>query len=309
VRTAFIGALCDVASEDDRIWLLTGDLGYSVLEQFSSRFPERFVNVGVAEQNMTGVAAGLAMSGKIVFTYSIANFPTLRCLEQIRNDVCYHDANVKIVAVGGGLTYGTHGYTHHGVEDLAVMRSLPNMAVIAPGDPVEARLATRAIADLQGPCYLRLGKAGEPVVHETLPHFQMGKGIPIREGTDAAILTTGGMLVTALEAAALCERQGFDVAVHSFPWVKPLDADLIRKLTRRFPLIITAEEAQVSGNFGGAVAEVMAETAGAKAQLIRAGLPDVYLTRSYSQESARVVVGLDARSLSSRVLHFFKVSR
>lgn len=122
MRTAFIETLCELAAADPRIWLLTGDLGFSVLEVFAERFPDRYVNMGVAEQNMTGVAAGLAMSGKIVFTYSIANFPTLRCLEQIRNDVCYHEASVKVVAVGGGLSYGNLGYTHHGIEDLAVMR-------------------------------------------------------------------------------------------------------------------------------------------------------------------------------------------
>ena len=145
MRTAFIDTLCELAERDPRIWLLTADLGYSVLERFAARFPHRYINVGVAEQNLTGIAAGLARCGKIVFTYSIANFPTLRCLEQIRNDVCYHQANVKIVAVGGGFAYGTLGYTHHGLEDLGIMRTLPHMTVIAPGDPTETRLATSAV--------------------------------------------------------------------------------------------------------------------------------------------------------------------
>src|SRR5437763_8640674 len=158
-----------MAEEDERIWLLSGDLGYSVLESFVQKFPGRFVNVGVAEQNMIGVAAGLAMSGHVVFTYSIANFPVMRCLEQIRNDVCYHNLNVKIVAVGGGLAYGPAGYTHHALEYLAVMRAMTGMTVLAPGDPVETRLATKALADRQGPCYLRLGKAGEPLVHRQQP--------------------------------------------------------------------------------------------------------------------------------------------
>ena len=143
MRTSFIDTLCQVAENDRRVWLVTGDLGYSVLEKFSSKFPERYLNAGVAEQNMVGVAAGLAMTGKVVFVYSIANFPTLRCLEQVRNDVCYHKLSVKIVAVGCGLAYGGHGYTHHGVEDLGVMSLLPHMTVIAPGDPVETRWATR----------------------------------------------------------------------------------------------------------------------------------------------------------------------
>jgi transketolase len=161
MRTTFIQTLCEIAERDERVWLLTADLGYSVLEPFAERFPSRFLNVGVAEQNMIGVAAGLAHSGKMPFVYSIANFPTLRCFEQIRNDVCYHEANVKIVAVGGGFAYGAQGYTHHGVEDLGVMRLLPNMIVVAPGDPVETRGATLAMAAHRGPCYLRLGKARE----------------------------------------------------------------------------------------------------------------------------------------------------
>src|SRR5207302_7770276 len=148
-----------------RVCLVVGDLGYSVIEKFAETYPDQFVNVGVAEQNMTGIAAGLALSGKIVFTYSIANFATLRCLEQIRNDVCYHNANVKVVAVGGGLAYGALGSTHHATEDLAIMRALPRMVVVAPGDPVETELLTRAVAAEAGPCYMRLGRAGRSEEH------------------------------------------------------------------------------------------------------------------------------------------------
>ncbi len=165
MRTAFIETLCELAEQDERIWLLTGDLGFSVLECFAQRFPKRYVNMGVAEQNMTGVAAGLALEGKIVFTYSIDNFPVMRCLEQIRNDVCYHNLNVKVVAVGGGLAYGTAGFMYYAFEDLVVMGAGPNMTVLTPGDPVEVRLATRAVVNWQGPSYPRLGKGGEPVVH------------------------------------------------------------------------------------------------------------------------------------------------
>jgi len=159
VRTAFIDTLLDLARRDPRIVLITGDLGFGVVDRFMQELPAQFVNAGVAEQNMTGLAAGMALSGKTVFTYSIANFPVVRCLEQIRNDVCYHNASVKIVAVGGGFAYGALGYSHHAVEDIAFMRALPAMTVVAPIDPVEAELATRAVATLPGPCYLRLGRA------------------------------------------------------------------------------------------------------------------------------------------------------
>ena len=307
MRNTFINTLCELAEEDERIWLLTGDLGFSVLEHFVNRFPGRYVNVGVAEQNMTGVAAGLAMSGKIVFTYSIANFPTLRCLEQIRNDVCYHQLDVKIVAVGGGLAYGSSGYTHHAIEDLAVMRAMPNMKVVAPGDPFEAREVTRAVAHESGPCYLRLGKAGEPYVHQRPPAFSIGRAIQVREGFDAAVLSTGGMLQTAVEAAEVCARQGRSVAVYSVPWIKPLDVALLRELVGRFALLVTVEEARSSGGLGGAVAELLAGAEAPKARLMRIGLEDSdicdVLHRSvFSQEAARAVLGLDCEGIAGRIL-------
>src|SRR5208283_2815322 len=171
-----------LAEEDSRICLVVGDLGFGVVEPFAERFPTRFLNVGVAEQNMTGVAAGMAMCGKIVFTYSIANFPTLRCVEQIRNDICHHDANVKIVSGGCGLNYGALGVTHHATEDVAVMRALPEITIVAPGDPVEARHATRALAEQPGPAYLRLGKAHEPEVHMSDDvGFKLGRAIMVRD--------------------------------------------------------------------------------------------------------------------------------
>lgn len=257
MRTAFIETLCELAEHDERIWLLTGDLGYSVLERFADRFPRRYVNIGVAEQNMTGIASGLALEGKNVFTYSIANFPVMRCLEQIRNDVCYHGLNVKIVAVGGGLAYGAAGYTHHAVEDLAVMRAMPNMVVLAPGDPEEARLATRALAVRSGPGYLRLGKGGEPSVHKTAFNFQIGKAINIREGHDVTFISTGGVLDMVVRAAEQLAQQKISAAVLSMPTLQPLDAGAIEEAAARTRRIITVEEHGVGG-LGSAVAEVLA---------------------------------------------------
>jgi len=257
MRTAFIKTLCELAEQDDRIWLLCGDLGYSVLEGFSNRFPNRFVNVGVAEQNMTGIAAGLALSGKVVFIYSIANFPVMRCLEQIRNDVCYHNLNVKIVTVGGGLTYGSLGYTHHGVEDIAVMRVLPNMTVIAPGDPVEARLATKAILNTPGPCYLRLGKAGEPLVHHVDPDFQVGKAISLQLGSDLTLISTGGMLQSVVLATEKLASQGYSVQILSMHTIYPLDEAAILQAAEQIGKIITVEEHGLGG-LGTAVAELLA---------------------------------------------------
>ncbi len=258
MRTAFIETLCHLARQDTRIWLLAGDLGFSVLERFAQAFPDRFVNVGVAEQNMIGIAAGLALCGKVVFTYSIANFPTFRCLEQIRNDVCHHRANVKIVAVGGGLAYGTLGYTHFGVEDLAVMRCLPHMTVVAPGDPVEARLATQAIASLDGPCYLRLGKAGEAVVHTQEPAFRLGEAILVRPGEDVTLVSTGAILGRVVEAARLLQARGVSAAVLSMPTVHPLDCEALRAAAARTGLVCAIEEHHAVGGLGDAVARALA---------------------------------------------------
>jgi transketolase len=242
MRTAFIDTLCQVAERDERVWLLTGDLGYSVLEKFAERFPERYLNAGVAEQNMIGVAAGLAMTGKVVFVYSIANFPTLRCLEQFRNDVCYHRLNVKVVAVGCGLAYGGHGYTHHGVEDIGVMSLLPYVTVMAPGDPVEARWATQALVERDGPAYLRLGKAGERIVHKVEPRFEVGKAVQIVDGNDATLISTGGMLDFAVKVAGLLTKRGINVRVLSMPTLRPFDDARIVAEAKRIGRIITLEE-------------------------------------------------------------------
>lgn len=256
MRTAFIETLLELAEQDDRVWLLTGDLGFSVLEPFAKLFPDRFVNMGVAEQNMTGVASGLAFEGKIVFTYSIANFPVMRCLEQIRNDVCYHNLNVKIVAVGGGVAYGASGYSHFAVEDLAVMRAMPNMTVIAPGDPTEAKLATRAIKELEGPGYLRLGTARETCVHKTPPLFKIGEAITAREGNDITLICTGGILSEVLSAANQLAPQ-LQIRVLSMHTVKPLDQNAVCKAADETKLIVTVEEHSKIGGLGDAVAEIL----------------------------------------------------
>jgi transketolase len=257
MRTAFIERLCELAEEDERIWLVCGDLGYSVLEAFSDRFPKRYLNAGVAEQNMTGIAAGLALTGKTVFTYSIANFPVMRCLEQIRNDVCYHNLNVKIVSVGGGLAYGSHGYTHHGVEDIAVMSVMPNMTVIAPGDPIEARAATTALVETPGPAYLRLGKAGEPLLHQGRINFRLGSALQIQDGREITLISTGGMLETAIKVAKRLGVEGRSVRLLSMPTLVPLDVEAIRRAVTETGGILTVEEHGVGG-LGTMTAEIIA---------------------------------------------------
>lgn len=256
MRSAFVERLVELAREDERIWLLTGDLGYSVLEPFAAEFPSRYVNVGIAEQNMAGVAAGLAMAGKVVFTYSIANFPILRCLEQLRNDVAYHRLPVISVSVGGGLAYGSLGYSHHAVEDLAIMRSLSNMAVAAPGDPHETRAALRALVDHGGPAYLRLGKANESNVHGFEPELTVGRPVQLRRGTGVTLVSTGSALPLVMEAADRLAKLGTSAGVVSVPFVSPLSSETVAELAAQTGRIVSVEE-HGHGGLGGALAEVI----------------------------------------------------
>jgi len=301
MRTAFVETLLELAAADKNLYLLTGDLGFSVLEPFAAQFGDRFINAGVAEQNMTGVAAGLALAGKKVFTYSIANFPTLRCLEQLRNDVCHHHLDVTVVAVGGGLSYGAQGYTHHGLEDLAIMRTLPDMIVCAPADPQETTAVLRAVHARGGPAYLRLGKAGEPMVHEAVPRLRFGAMLPVRPGAAALLLSTGGMLRSTLAAADLLAAQGVDAAVWSCPFVRPLDEAALIGVARRFPLLVTIEEARLPGSFGGAVAETLAGISGA-ARLRRLGVRDEYLHDIGSQAHLRARSGLSPEGIAAATI-------
>jgi transketolase len=274
MRTAFVDTLLRVARERPDIVLLTADLGFSVLERFRDALPRQFVNVGVAEQNMIGIAAGLAHLGKTVFVYSIANFPTLRCLEQIRNDVCYHGLPVRVVSVGGGLTYATQGYTHHGVEDIGIMRALPGMTVIAPGDPRETTCATEALCALPGPAYLRLGKAGEPAVHPGDLAFTVGRSIEVRGGNDLTLVSTGGMLLHAMETATRLATDGIEARVLSMHTVKPLDEAAIRRALAETRVLVTVEEHNVGSGLGAAVARVVATTDGPRARFRMFGIPD-----------------------------------
>ncbi len=298
MRGAFFRALLDLAEQDERVHLVVGDLGFGVVEEFAQRFPKRFLNAGVAEQNMTGIAAGMALSGKIVFTYSIANFPILRCLEQVRNDVCYHNANVKIVAVGGGLAYGSLGATHHATEDLAILRSLPRMVVVAPGDPVETEAATRAVTAHAGPCYLRLGRAGEARVHQIRIDFHLGKAIEIRQGRDLTLISTGGMLETAMKVADLLQHAGMQARLLSMHTVRPLDTAVIESAVRETGAVFTLEEHSVVGGLGGAVAEFMAEIGEVPVAFKRFGLPSDFSSFVGSQEYIRARYGLSAEAVA-----------
>lgn len=299
MRGAFFKTLMELADRDDRIYLVVGDLGFGVVEPFIQQFPKRFLNVGVAEQNLTGIAAGIALTGKVVFTYSIANFPILRCLEHVRNDICYHNANVKIVSIGGGYSYGVLGMTHHATEDLAVLRALPEMVVTAPGDPIEVQEATRAIAAHQGPCYLRLGRAGEPTIHGSAVKFELGKAIRVRDGDALTLISTGALLQTAVKVADTLAAKGTQVRVLSMHTVKPLDHEAVLAAARETRAIVTLEEHSIIGGLGGAVAECLAESGELRVPFKRVGIPAAFSAHVGSQEYLRAQSGLSPERILS----------
>ena len=301
MRTAFIETLLELAQKDPRIVLIVGDLGFGVVNEFMKRLPNQFLNVGVAEQNMVGLATGMALSGKIVFTYSIANFMVLRPLEQIRNDVCYHNANVRITPVGCGMAYGSLGPSHHATEDIAIMRALPNMLVLAPGDPVETRLAVRALIDYQGPAYLRLGRAGEPNVHVEEPTFEFGKGIPVRSGGDITLISTGGMLYDTMEVAKQLSGRGVQARVISMHTVKPIDTDALLSAAKETSAVFTIEEHSIIGGLGGAVAEVLMEADQRPKYFKRIGLNDEFSSVVGTQEYLKKRYSLDQAGIMGTV--------
>ncbi|MFN8582194.1 MAG: transketolase C-terminal domain-containing protein [Gemmatimonadaceae bacterium] len=302
MRTAFIKALTACAQADPRITLVTGDLGFGVVTDFARDLPGQYVNAGVAEQNMTGLAAGLAHSGRIVVTYSIANFPTLRALEQIRNDICAPRANVKVVSVGGGFAYGPLGASHHATEDLAVMRALPGMTVIAPNDPEEARQVTAAALALDGPCYLRLGRAGEPAVHQGPVALTLGRALVARQGSDLTLVATGGMLHTAMHVATRLRDIGLSARVLSMHTVRPLDREALLAAARDTSALFTIEEHSVIGGLGSATAEVLLEADERPAVFMRFGIRESDDAAIGSQEFLRARAGLDVDSITNGVV-------
>lgn len=251
MRNAFVEELIEAAAINPKIVLMVGDLGYGVVEPFAQRYPERFFNAGVAEQNMMGMAAGLASEGFHVFVYSIANFPTFRCAEQIRNDVDYHQLSVTVVAVGGGLAYGNLGYSHHAVQDYALLRTMPNMLIAAPGDPMEVRACMRYLIKNPQPSYLRLGKAGEPCIHENVPEVEPGKWVPVCSSDiqKKTLLTTGATLELARNAI---EKNSLfaDYALHSMPlWGMQMKGQQAKHVSQ-FDSVITLEDHLTDGGFG-----------------------------------------------------------
>ena len=301
MRDAFIKRLTQLAERDSRVILITGDLGFGVFDDYSRRFPQQFLNIGVAEQNMTGVATGLALEGHTVFTYSIANFVFMRCLEQIRNDALYHDCNVNVVAVGAGFSYGALGISHHATEDLAIMRSLPGLTVVSPGDDWEASEATEAIARTPGTTYMRLDRAGAPALTQSDEVFELGKARQLRDGNELTIDATGGVLDEALRASDELDEQGIRCRVLSIHTVKPLDRDALMDAARDTGGIVTVEEHTIIGGLGSAVAETLLESGVIPGFFRRIGLHDRFSSVVGSQSYLRDRFDLNAAAIVRQV--------
>jgi transketolase len=300
MRDAFIHTLSDLAQADPRVVLITGDLGFGVLTDFAQRFPAQFINAGVAEQNMTMLAAGMAREGARAYTYSIANFTTLRCLEQLRNDVCYHDADVTAVAVGGGFSYGQLGMSHFATEDLAILRALPGMTVVSPSDPWSAAELTRQMHARGGPGYLRLDK-GSAGAAEAVDEIVLGRVRPLTPGGDAVIFATGAIVGEALEAARELDREGVRVGVVDVHTLKPFDADGVAAIASRSGAVLTLEEHTVVGGLGAAVAEALMEAGVHPRSFRRLGLADCFPTIVGDQAFLRAAYGLDAAAVADAV--------
>ncbi len=310
MRNSFIKALEDYVRPNTM--LVVGDLGFGVVDNFRKKYPKQFINAGVAEQNMTGLAAGLALSGKKVFTYSIANFTTIRPLEQIRNDVAYHDLNVTMVCIGGGLAYGSLGFSHHATEDLAIMRALPNLTVLAPGDTMETYELTKQIIQQDlGPVYLRLGRAGEATLHtnETIKKLSIGKALPlsIDDSANLAILSTGGMLEVAVEVCELLKELHMEASIYSFHTIKPFDQILVKQVFKDYQYVISLEEHSCIGGFCSAVLESLVGVSGTNLVKYQPfALPSIFTSRVGDQGYLRDYYGISPKKIFSKLKQFIK---
>jgi transketolase len=304
MRTAFIHELTDLARSNPNIFLIVGDLGFSVVEKFADEFPDRFLNAGVAEQNMTGVAAGLASEGYHVFTYSIANFPTTRCLEQIRNDICYHNLNATIVSVGGGVAYGNLGFSHHAIQDYAIMRGLPNMRIFSPGDPFETRAVLRAVCDNPGPSYLRLGKNGEPCYHKSIPFIKEMDNAFLRVAgpVDAqnAILSTGASLECAVSALSILPEKKW--SIWSLPVWSKNSQNHIKHFIAAHSLVVSIEEHMLQGGFGSFLRECLDDEGELQSKFKIMSLDDIVCGLVGSQKYLCNAAGLGAQDILRKAI-------
>lgn len=301
MRNAFADEVLCLARQDPRVVLLSADIGNRLFDKLKAEFPDRFYNCGVAEANMVGVAAGLAQSGLRPICYTIAPFVTYRCMEQIRVDLCYHHLPVTIVGTGSGLSYAGLGATHHSCEEMGMLRLLPNLKVAAPADGPELRALLRSALNQEDPVYLRIGKKGEPQIHQTTPDFELGRAFPFSQGSEVCILSIGTVLPIAIETAELLNKAGVSTGVVSYHTLKPLDRQLLAEVFSRYRIVATLEEHSVLGGLGGSVAEWLSDHPDLHGRLVRFGTPDEFLHLTCEQDEAREHFGLTFASLASQL--------
>lgn len=301
MRDQFIQTLGELAARDPRIVLITGDLGFAVFDKYKERLPSQFINAGVAEQNMTLVATGMALEGRIVFTYSIGNFPTLRCLEMIRNDAAYHGANVKVVSIGGGFSYGALGISHHATEDLAILRAIPDVTCFAPTSIGEVAECTHAAATIAGTCFLRLDKDKGFLGKETEP-FDLGRPRKVRSGAHIAFFVAGGIISEVSKAADLLEKSNIGASIYAVHTIKPIKAEAFAEAARTHDAIVTVEEHTVQGGLGSLVLETLADAGAFPRRFLRIGLDDCFSSIVGSQGYLRSVYKMDAINIARRSL-------
>ncbi|MDP7578264.1 MAG: transketolase C-terminal domain-containing protein [SAR202 cluster bacterium] len=305
MRNAFARSVSDLADDHSAIILLAGDIGNRLFDGYKEHHPDRFYNCGVAEAGMIGIAGGLAASGLHPITYTITPFNTMRCLEQIRLDICYPNYPAIIVGTGAGLSYAGLGATHHSMEDIGLMRMLPNMHVVCPGDATEVELAVRAAVELERPVYIRLGKKGEPQVHSQPPEFKIGKGVVLENGTDVALLGVGNMLSVANEVSAGLKQAGISTSLVSLHTIKPLDDDLLAQLFFDCNKVVVIEEHGLAGGAGSAILE-WANAKGVDAsKVVCFGAKDAFLTACGNQQEARCLLNLNAESIICNLQEHF----
>lgn len=302
MRFTVVKIIYEAALRNKKIYFLTGDLGHACEEEFKKNIPNQYINAGIAEQNMLGLAAGLALSGMKVFVYSISPFVTMRCFEQVKNDVCYQNVDVNIIGVGGGFSYGPYGNTHCSIEDIAVMRVLPNMKVVCPANPLETEQLTKQILNMCGPFYMRIGRGKEPIPPKKYL-VTFGKGYRLKSGKHGVIITAGTILTECEQAIELLTKRGLNFALINMHTIKPVDRDLVVDTVDDFDAIFTVEEHSIIGGLGSTIAEIISEETRKKILFKRFGVSDIYLHEIGSQEYLRDKHGISAQKIADSIFN------
>ena len=302
MRATFVNSLSEMARQNPKIICVIGDTGFSVFENFEKEFQERFINVGIAEQNFVGIGAGLAARGMKPYIYNVVSFMTLRAMEQIVLDVCFQENPVVMVGVGGGLAYGNAGPTHHSCFDLAMLRVIPNLSIVCPADPVEMQAVMTASENYEQPLYIRIGRSVDPIVHEKEINFQIGKAIQMKEGEDAALFATGTMVKDAIRVCSLLEEKGIHVALYSMHTIKPIDEELIMNCAQKYKAIFSLEEHSLIGGLGSAVSDVLAKHMSSFNVKFKAfAFPDMFAPVTGTREYLCELYGVDPKNVSETI--------